>query len=161
MYLLSNDKHCQQGVFLTSTLLTYGLTILGRAAILLYPGDTEASAQSSLVLTCVAFGIPAPEIVWEHNNLTLTSPHSNITTEIFSNDTGLFAVSVLNLCNVELSDSGQYSCLASNSGMNTETRSFTLNIQGTMLLDPQLCCPIASFVCFHSVYHGIVMGSLV
>ena len=103
--------------------------------MLLYPGDTIAMVGDSLVPSCTAAGIPAPQIEWSKDGLTLPTQLFNITEEQFSNSSNYFTVSVLNLCDLQLSDSGEYSCTASNTiteGTATDTRSFMLEAQGEL-----------------------------
>ena len=111
------------------------LTPLGAASILLSPGDTITSVGDSLTLSCTAAGIPAPQISWYKDGLLLTTGLDNITETQSSNASNHFTVSDLNLCDLQLSDSGQYSCVASNSisaGTVTDTRSFMLEAQGEL-----------------------------
>lgn len=107
----------------------------GAVDVLLYPDNTIARVSESLALTCTAAGIPAPEITWFKDDILLTDEAYNITERQFSNDSSHYTVSVLNLCDLQLSDSGEYSCTASNTiteGRVTDTRSFMLEAQGEL-----------------------------
>ena len=103
-----------------------------------HPGDTIAMVGDNTAPSCTAAGIPAPQIAWFKDGLPLTSGF-NITEEQFSNPSNYFTVSVLNLCDLQLSDSGEYSCTASNTiteGTATDTRSFMLEAQGKPFVAP-------------------------
>ena len=106
----------------------------GIVDMLFYPGDTIAMVADSVALSCTAAGIPAPQIAWFKDGLPLTNGY-NITERQLSNSSNYFTVSVLNLCDLQLSDSGEYSCTASNTiteGTATDTRSFMLEAQGEL-----------------------------
>ena len=81
----------------------------------LTPNTTvEANHSSSIVLTCVAFGVPAPSVRWERlDGQSLES--ANISFESFNLAGIEFVFSTLELCSVVQSDGGLYSCTASNS----------------------------------------------
>ena len=90
----------------------------------------------SVALSCTAAGIPAPQMTWFKDGLPLSNGY-NITEERFSNSSNYFTVSVLNLCDLQLSDSGEYSCTASNTiteGTATDIRSFILEAQGELAI---------------------------
>lgn len=111
------------------------LSVLGGASVLLYPGDTITTTGTHLALTCTAAGIPPPQITWSLDGQLLASESYNITEEQFFNDSSHFTLSVLNLCDLQFSDSGEYSCTASNTiteGTATDTRFFMLEAQGEL-----------------------------
>ena len=82
---------------------------------LLTPNSTvEANHSASLVLTCVAFGVPAPSLRWERlDGQSLAS--ANISFERLNLEGTEFVFSTLELCSIQQSDGGLYSCIASNS----------------------------------------------
>ena len=78
----------------------------------LTPNSTVVANHSgSLVLTCVAFGVPAPSVQWERFGAEI--PESAIVSWI--SDDVEFISSTLELCDLQISDSGLYSCIANNS----------------------------------------------
>ena len=106
--------------------------------ILLFPVNTNSSVGDAILFTCTAAGIPPPEITWLKDGLPLMNDLSNVTESRLSNNSGHFTVSVLTLCDLELSDSSEYSCIASHnisSGIETDVRSFTLEVQGKIILN--------------------------
>ena len=110
------------------------LSSTGQVRVLLYPEDNTTTTSDSIVFACIATGVPPPDIIWLKDSVQLSNELSNITESRFSNDSGYFTLSVLTLCDLELSDSGQYSCVASNNistGQVTDSRDFTLEVQGT------------------------------
>ena len=92
------------------------------------------------MLSCAAYGTPTPNISWSttsDKDLSLSSPSVgvNITNTIKNINNTLFAVSVLKLCNVNPSDEGEYSCIASNGvagcGLASNVSSTPLSIHST------------------------------
>ena len=107
--------------------------------IFVSPNNTIATFNTSIVFTCTAIGISSPDITWLKDGTSLSGDF-NITEDRLSSD-GLhfITLSVLTLCDLESSDSGQYSCVASNNistGQVTDSRDFTLEVQG----ESSSCC---------------------
>ena len=74
----------------------------------------EANYTASLILTCVAFGVPTPSVRWERlDGQSLES--ANISLERWNRAGTEFVFSTLELYRVQQSDGGLYSCTASNS----------------------------------------------
>ena len=74
-----------------------------------------------LILTCVGYGVPSPDMMWLKGNVELSnnSRVSIYSTEVEVGDI-LFVQSTLEICSVEQSDKGTYSCTAANEeGSNT------------------------------------------
>ena len=81
-----------------------------------------------MLLTCVAYGLPTPEISWTVGGETLVNDtRVTIYNEIVEEGGVLFSSSVLEICSVELEDAGQYACVASNEEAN-DTVSFELTV---------------------------------
>ena len=104
---------------------------IGGARLFVFPSDSIANVGDSLAFICLAEGIPQPYITWMRNGLPLNM-EANITEERFSNDSSYFTMSILNLCTLQFSDSGMYSCSASNIGTITDSVSFSLDVQGSI-----------------------------
>ena len=76
------------------------------------PSDTVAEVGSTVLFTCVAYGIPLPStITWSYYNYTLSN-YTNVTIYFNEIDVGgaIFLQSILELCGVEEDYSGYYSC---------------------------------------------------
>ena len=104
---------------------------IGGARLFVFPNDSIANVGDSFIFVCMAEGIPQPYITWMRNGLSLNM-EANITEERFSNDSSYFTMSTLNLCTLQFSDSGMYSCSASNIGTITDSVSFSLDVQGSI-----------------------------
>lgn len=80
----------------------------------MYPEVTRLQLGASSSLTCTAQGFPLPQIIWLKDGAPISANGNNINTT--SIDIPPSAVtSILDLCDVQLLDSGEYQCRASNS----------------------------------------------
>ena len=100
---------------------------------MLHPAkDTHIEAGSTVVLTCVAYGVPPPLLTWSRNGSSLSFNDSRVT--IYSNiitDSAsgvIFARSIMKLCRSELADVGTYSCLTSN-GIGDDSFTFEFSVE--------------------------------
>ena len=99
------------------------------ATIFLYPSDTTANLGDTVVLTCVARGFLEHILIWNRLDDGNFTPVNVTTYEKLSNGT-IFIISVLTICNIELSDSGMYSCTAGNNVTVSSSRNFSLTVYG-------------------------------
>jgi len=120
--LTTIDLHCS----LTETVL---------AKIVIHPEqDTQTDIGTSVLLTCVSYGVQLPALKWKHNEAVVQNssqfPISEyIVTE--SQSTATFRVSFLTVCNSELEDAGNFSCTSRNAlGNEVYTSVLTLNLGG-------------------------------
>ena len=105
-------------IFLTAT-----------AEIVIVPEDTRALEGNTLILTCVGYGEPTPEVTWIRNGteLTNTSRVSIFVDEIEEQGVS-FTVATLEICSLDAEeDSGTYYCQASNEN-GTDTHSFEVEV---------------------------------
>ena len=134
----------------------------------LTPNSTvEANHSASLVLTCVAFGVPTPSVRWERlDGQSLES--ANISFESLNLAGTEFVLSTLELCRVEQSDGGLYSCIASNSVGENQYNFTVVPLLGKDSLSSQsvnscsftLCFPSFRISNYHKLYSGTRHGSL-
>ncbi len=101
--------------------------------ILIGPEDVTMEAGSTVFITCVAYSKDIPSITWIINDDQTVMDEFNSTRIIVHEELlmegGLtFVQSILEVCSVEVSDSGKYNCLASN-GYRNESTSFDLTVQ--------------------------------
>lgn len=95
--------------------------------IVIKPADKQLYRNSTVLLTCVAYGLPLPTLTWSKagNNVTNGTVHNNMVVK-----SGVtFVRSILQLCNTTVADSGQYTCTAHNEITITSTN-FNLNVEG-------------------------------
>ena len=95
---------------------------------------TKAYPQMTVITVCTAYGgDEPPSIQWKFGDILLTNDSSDLV-KIVENQTvhnGLvFTESILELCSVDLSDNGVYSCTASNS-RGSDSYDFTLDVVPT------------------------------
>ena len=100
------------------------------AEIVIAPPNSEVSEGNTIVLTCVAFGVPNPDISWTANGVTLSN-ESRITvySELVEEGGVMFVSSMLEICSVGVDDAGRYSCMASY-GERNDTIMFNVSVTG-------------------------------
>jgi len=88
------------------------------ASLLLIPPNTRVELASSISLSCTARGYPLPAITWLKDGLTLVPGELiNITITVLTNissSPNITVLSILDICDLRLSDSGLYECSANN-----------------------------------------------
>ena len=84
--------------------------------IVIAPADSVADYGSTVLFTCVAYGIPPPDnIIWTLNDYTLyNDTYVSIYNTVFEVGGALFYQSILELCGVNEYFQGNYSCTAEN-----------------------------------------------
>lgn len=95
------------------------------------PPETEGVATRTVTFSCVAFGVPRPSFNWTRNGDSLTSVPGNILISeglVVQNNT-VFTRSVLEMCDVDELDAGEYSCIAGN-GFGMDNATFQLLVFG-------------------------------
>ena len=81
--------------------------------IVLISNDTEIDAGNTVLLTCVATGIPIPEISWLKNNAPLVTDDRVFTlNETIDEGNITFVRSVLEICDSGEDDTATYTCVA-------------------------------------------------
>ena len=85
------------------------------AEVVIAPTPAEVDAGNTVVLACVGYGSPDPDITWSRNgNVLSNDSRVTIYEEVVTESGVTFVQSILEICSATLSDSGQYSCLATN-----------------------------------------------
>ena len=102
--------------------------------IVVAPTDSlEVDAGTTVTYVCVAFGEDEPpNIFWQFNDTLLNNDTSSTLVTVYESqvvENGLvFTQSILELCSVEVDNTGEYSCMANNS-RGSNSSSFTLNVR--------------------------------
>ena len=96
--------------------------------VLYSPDRVYGEANTTIRVVCSATGVPNPTINWTIPN-HIGKVYLNTTT---MNGTEI-VTSVLELCSVNISDTGMYSCIAANERGN-ESKSFDVTVTS------ELCC---------------------
>jgi hypothetical protein len=77
--------------------------------------DTISDVGQTAFLTCVAFGEPDVEISWSRNGSSIAnSDLAAISEQGLVKGGRMFKQSFLQLCSLDISDAGDYSCIARN-----------------------------------------------
>ena len=100
------------------------------AQVLLAPGNISVVSGDTADLACLAYGIPLPNITWTKDGVPLNnnSITDRITTYegVITEGGVALARSFLQICSLQPSDDGQYSCVADNDIGNATTSNFEL-----------------------------------
>ena len=109
------------------------------ASIVISTQDSRVELGGSYSLMCTAQGFPLPQFTWLKDGTPLSNSSAN-TTIVDFNLASAAVTSILELCEVELMDTGVYSCVAANtlaSGSqefnSTATARLTLTVLSTSL----------------------------
>ncbi len=96
--------------------------------------DTSLLVGDAALLACVGFGVPNVEITWVHDGEELSnSSLVTISEEEVSNGGRVYKQSFLELCSLNVSDSGVYTCVIAN-GPLMENSTTILQFAGLLLL---------------------------
>ena len=95
--------------------------------------DTTVTSGSSVLLTCVGYGLPQPDFEWKRRTGNIVTEienteTSNITTTTIVVDEVEFVQSTLLLCANQLNTTAEYTCIAFNSG-GSANDSFIVSIE--------------------------------
>ena len=92
------------------------------------PGNIEINEGSTIIATCVGYGVPNPSVAWIHDgNQLVNDSQVTIYEELLNEGDVIFVKSVIEICGVEVADSGDYSCMVANDN-GTDTVTFNLNV---------------------------------
>lgn len=103
-----------------------------RPSILVMDEMYTVRVQSPVSFKCIGTGIPAPNITWyKSGNLIMASDSVTLSNSVYLNESTLLYVvtSTFSIAQVAVSDSGNYTCSASNPAGN-DTAQFELNVIG-------------------------------
>ena len=102
----------------------------------------QVNAGSSMTLACVAYGDPIPTISWNKGSSRLTnSSEVTIYQEVLNISGLIFAKSILEICALDVDDTGQYSCFAESSTSN-DTANFELSVTNQGIYLPWYYCSL-------------------
>ena len=92
--------------------------------------DVSLTAGETALLSCVGYGLPNVEITWSRNGeVVMNSSRVNVSEKEVTRGGRLFLQSFLDLCSVEVSDAGNYTCTVSNGELATNA-STQLSVTG-------------------------------
>ena len=97
------------------------------AAIAVFPEDSSVYVGDTIVLSCVAYGLPLPSIMWLKGGDPLVNVTLNENELVTPHVT--FVRSTLQLCAVQLPDHTQYTCQA-NDNDSAADASFAMSVRG-------------------------------
>ena len=97
------------------------------AAIAVFPEDSSVYVGDSIILSCVAYGLPLPTITWLKGGESLVNVTLRDSELVTPHVT--FTRSTLQLCAVQLPDSTQYTCQATNN-FSAVDASFSMSVKG-------------------------------
>ena len=100
------------------------------AELVIISNHTSLTERETALLACVGYGVPSVEITWVYNGQAImNSSLVSISEEDVVYGERIFRQSFLQLCSVNLRDSGAYTCIVSN-GRMTVNASSELSVSG-------------------------------
>ena len=98
--------------------------------IVISSGNVEVNPGQAVLLTCISQGLPLPTITWYGPNgggnlSNETHPRVNVFESTETKRGVTFLRSILQLCNIDGMDSGDYRCFAEN-GLTNDTATIQL-----------------------------------
>ena len=98
--------------------------------IVVISNDTSLATSETAVLVCVSDADSSLSTTWTHNGETVTNTSLITVYEEETNQGGrVFRLTFLQLCSVEVEDSGAYTCVVSNSQTSADS-SVQLTVSG-------------------------------
>lgn len=99
---------------------------------MIIPDDTTAVEGNTLILTCVGSGVPSPVVTWLKGGENVLTALDGSRVSVNSSDIEeggvTFVQTTLEICSLELTDAGMYSCVATNDN-GTETHSLQVDVE--------------------------------
>ena len=106
------------------------------------PEDATATAGNTLILTCVAFD--TPELAWVRDGAVLMNDtRTLVSVEQLVVQEVMFVRATLEICSLEVADSGTYYCRASNDS-GTANSSFQITVEPA---GQRVCVSLCVCVC--------------
>ena len=114
------------------------------------PGNQRIPSGDTLVLSCVAYGVPVPSVSWSKNGSTLENNTQITILEelVAASDPSIaayehrvnrsrvtFLRSIIRIRSIRLIDSGHYSCSADNGFTNDSSSSSEVVVEGKIAFD--------------------------
>ena len=81
--------------------------------------NTSVTFGQGAVLVCVGYGEPSVTVTWKSNTEVTSTSRVTIIEEDLSQDGRLFLQSFLQLCSVDISHAGNYTCTVTNGSSST------------------------------------------
>ena len=105
--------------------------------IVISSGNIEVNPGQTVLFTCVSQGLPLPSITWYNPNgggnlSNETHPRVNVFESTETKRGVTFLRSILQLCNIDGMDSGDYRCFAEN-GLSNDTATIQLCARGKLV----------------------------
>ena len=98
--------------------------------IVVYPGGSSFTEQSTILLTCVGYGSPTnPNITWSREGeLVEESDNVTIYQEVMEQRGVMFVESTLKICSIHAEHAGLYTCAATAMNNTAVSPSFWINV---------------------------------
>eukprot|EP00731_Ephydatia_muelleri_P030015 Em0021g538a len=108
-------------------------------SVIVYPTTTSSDTGGVVILSCVVFAIPIPNITWSvtnqygSTNIVQNTSSTTIKTSTLTVSNYTYTVSYLVICNTTENNTGTYSCAGSNgvnvTSLTTTSESFLVTIK--------------------------------
>ena len=117
--------------------------------VVVISNDSSLTVGDTALLTCVGYGQPNVEITWSRNGeVIMNSSLATIHETDVTRGGRLYKQSFLDICSLEVSDTGSYTCTISN-GLSTINASISLSVSRKNMYDIVYICPSSLNVMFN------------
>ena len=101
------------------------------------PSDQAFVAGETLLVVCLAYGIPPPTIAWTEGGFEVRNKiETTVYSKLFEEGGYTFVKSTLEICDADIRDVAEYGCTADNGIRDSDTATFnvTFTNEGTYTL---------------------------
>ena len=99
--------------------------------LVMISSHTSATEGETALLACIGYGLPDVEVTWLHNGgIIVNSSLSYVSEEDVVQERRLLRQSFLQICDVEVTNAGVYTCIVSNAEISVNSSTELMLLPG-------------------------------